>query len=175
MAYIRRETIKATLTFFAVVFVSFLALFVLRSRIESAVTRIDVLRQQLAAREVNTKTLVGLHDEYESTIKNYLAILGNHVPRRDDLASVIRELELEAARSEVNVVLAVVSEELPTGDQFGYVSYSVSARGEAAAVRDYFDRLSKYRFLNSRGSLLVSEDEKGADISTVLRVYYRSF
>lgn len=116
------------------------------SNIKDYSAKIDVARQDLIARSVSLSSLATLRTQYNTKAKDYLTIINNLVPVRDQLINFSREAQGLASDVE-GFGFSFLGESQATAESFGAISFTINLQATIPQLIKFLENVEKFRYL----------------------------
>ena len=132
-----------------------------------------LLREQLAQRAAALQSLSVLKADYNSKAKNYLSVLYNIVPQKDQLINLSKELQSLTSQSKLNYGFSFIEEAAPTDRNLGWIKFRLNLSGGFEELLESVKALQGFHYLTALDNL--SLNRQGANSQMVVngRVFFR--
>ncbi len=166
----------------AIIIPLFLGSLYLRSIISKTTSRIVQSRKEFAQKSASLSTLVNLQSQYKNFGRDYLQVLYNIVPQKDDLINISSQFQRIAAEHNLGFGFSFSGEQEASQSQLGYISYSIRVTGSNdEEIKKFINDLNNFQYLNKVESLSMSKENIGegdnqrSEIEATLKgkVYFR--
>mgnify|MGYP001121926556 CR=1 FL=1 len=144
-----------------------------KSNIKDYSSRIKQGRKELFERSSALSSLANIRSQYETKAKNYLSLIYNIIPQRDQLINLPRDLRTIAKEVD-SFGFDIVKETAPTAGSLGVISFNVTIQAPLSSVTEFIRNLESFKYLVVVDSLNL-ERQKGEVFQASLkgRVFFR--
>ncbi len=146
-----------------------------RAKIASSTEQIIKMRHDLSERNSSLQLYSALHSQYDSKAKNYLNVLYNIIPTRDQLIDLRQEFQSLAAKEKLDFGFAFFSgDEASARGETGIVKFDLNLKGDLDQLINFIQSLEKFRYLITLDSFTMNR--QGSTIQMIIKgqVYFRS-
>ena len=116
------------------------------SNIKDYSLKIKQGRQELLERSLALSSLARIRSQYDTKAKDYLNLIYNIIPQRDQLINLPRDLRIGVGEVE-SFGFNIVKETQATPDSFGVLNFNVTIQANISKVVDFMRNLEKFKYL----------------------------
>ncbi len=146
----------------AIIIPLFLGSLYLRSIISKTSSRIIHSRKEFAQKSASLSTLVKLQSQYKNFGRDYLQVLYNTIPQKDDLINISGQFQRIAAEYNLGFGFSFSGEKEASQNDLGYISYSIRITGNnIEQIKKFIDELNEFQYLNKVHSLSINKEKIG--------------
>jgi len=113
------------------------------SSIKNYVNKIYLTRQEIALRSSELASLAILKSQYNSQAKDYLNILEQKIPTRDQMIELPKNLKPLADHLNLEMSFTFTGETSPSTTSFGFANFSLNVKGTGDSLNQFFQELTK--------------------------------
>lgn len=116
------------------------------SNIRNYSVRINSARGELLERSASLSSLASVRNQYKTKAENYLNILNNIIPSRDQLINFAREVQ--AVTDDVSGFgFTFVSENPPTANSFGIINFVINLQATIPQFRKFLENIENFKYI----------------------------
>lgn len=137
--------------------------------------KISESRHELARRSDAVRHLAALQSDYNRGAAQYLNVLYNVIPKRDELIDLARQLQAIGTDIGVTTSFSFIGESGATKEQLGIVQFTLSASGDSAEdIFVFVEKLQKFRYLIDIESVSFGPDADKVKGTIKGKVFFRA-
>jgi uncharacterized protein with NAD-binding domain and iron-sulfur cluster len=127
----------------------FVIILYLKGLISKTTTKIVTSRKEFISRSTNLESLVVLQSQYKNFGRDYLMVLYNIVPQKDNLINVSKEIQRLAVKNNLNLNFSFTGEKEASEQELGYISFKVTIKGETISqIKKFIEDFNNFKYLN---------------------------
>ena len=130
-------------------------------------------RQELYDRSVSIESLATLRSDYTARAKNYLNVLYNVVPLKDELIDLSKDFSSLASGEKLEYGFTFVGESPATSVDLGSVEFNLTLGGTLERLLSFVENLQNFRYLINLDSLSLVGGAEQMKMSVRGKVFFR--
>ena len=145
-----------------------------RFRISDAVAKISAVREELSNRSQSLQSFSVIKSQYEDKGRNYLNVLHNVVPAKDQLIDLRQEFQSLATRENIGFGFSFsAGDEAAGGSELDSLNFNLNVKGTIDELLAFMRDLQNFRYLITLDELAMTR--QGSEIQMIIKgqIYYR--
>ncbi|MEX1014285.1 MAG: hypothetical protein WDZ80_03955 [Candidatus Paceibacterota bacterium] len=159
----------------AILFPLFLGIVFFKSQISNAVEKVNQGKTEVQQKTRSLNELVILRNQYNSFARDYLSVIYNIIPSRDDLIDLSQEFESIANNSNVGFGFSFLGETDNALGELGYINFRLTISGNSInEVTELIEEIEEFRYLTIIDRVSIQERKNEIQSNVEGRVFYRN-